>query len=388
MPNHRFSRDSINEGGKPDESFDPQNQRRRKALEQLNQCMPDNKELAGVGVYIRNLPYIHDAPYTLFAREVHGKSLRHIAKEKVSVNGWALEMPGDLGQRLEASESLEGLRKTWLLRHDQDLITLVILVDGWADISTAGKDLGAVEQTCSAVAKQIGSGDGTGIVPITFWALDPEKWPRAMMRKLDTPRWADLSGNYDTNVVEEMERLFALNSCPAERLILWHGPAGTGKTYALRALMREWQSWCDAAFVTDAERFVGGSPTYLFQVATFNGGRTASEANKRSKLIILEDAGELMTIEARASTGQGLSRLLNLTDGLMGQGLNIMVLITTNESLSSMHPAVIRPGRCLSEMEFGALSPNAANRWLHQHASQAEVHNPTTLAQLYAMVSG
>lgn len=304
----------------------------------------------------------------------------------MSVNGWSLEMLGKFGEQVEASESFEGQRISWLLRHDKDLITLVELVDGWAEVITAGKSLAAVRQTGSAVIKQISQDDDSGIIPITFWALDPDKWPQPMMRKLPTPRWADLSGNYDTNVVEDMQRLFALNSCPSERLILWHGPAGTGKTFALRSLLRGWQTWCDAAFITDAERFIGGSPTYLFRVSNFGGGRTSAEANKCSKLIILEDAGELMTIEARATTGQGLSRLLNLTDGLMGQGLNVMVLITTNEPLSSMHPAVVRRGRCLAETEFGALSPHRANRWLRERGSQMQVHGPTTLAELYSMM--
>jgi hypothetical protein len=236
------------------------------------------------------------------------------------------------------------------------------------------------------MVKQIESGEETAMMPITFWAADPDKWPQPFMRKLAAPRWAELSGNYDGNVAEGMGRLFARKSCPDERLILWHGQPGTGKTYALRALLREWQSWCDAAFITDAERFVGGAPTYLFQVARFGGGRAGAQARKRSKLIILEDAGELMTTEARALIGQGLSRLLNLTDGLMGQGLNIMVLITTNEPLSTMHPAVVRPGRCLSEIEFGALSVEAANRWLRAHGSGVTVAKPTPLAQLYAAI--
>ncbi len=356
-------------------------------MEDLNQTTPENPELAGAGVYFRNLPWVHDSPVALYFREVQGKPLRHIVREKMSVNGWSLDMLGEFSQQLEASERFEGQRISWLLRHDKDLITLVELVDGWAEVITAGKKRSAVEQACSAVIKQISQDDDGGIIPITFWALDPDKWPQPMMRKLDTPRWANLSGNYDANVEEEMSRLFVLNSCPPERLILWHGPAGTGKTFALRALLREWQTWCDAAFITDAERFIGGSPTYLFRVANFNGGRTAFEARKRSKLIILEDAGELMTMEARATTGQGLSRLLNLTDGLMGQGLNIMVLITTNEPLSSMHPAVVRRGRCLAEIEFGALSPNTANRWLREHGSPMEVHSPSTLAELYAMIS-
>ena len=356
-------------------------------MEELNLPTPGNSEMASAGVYIRNLPWIHDSPVAFYFREVQGKPLRHVVREKMSVNGWSLDMLGEFAQLLEASENFEGQRKTLILRHEKDLITMIELVDGWAEVFTAGKERAAVEQTCAAVSKQISQDDGSGIIPITFWALDPDKYPQAMMRKLETPRWDDISGNYDTSVAGEMERLFALKSCPSQRLILWHGQPGTGKTYALRALLREWEGWCDAAFITDAERFIGGSPTYVFRVANFGGGRTAGEANKRSKLIILEDAGELMTVEARAIAGQGLSRLLNLTDGIMGQGLNVMVIITTNEPLKSMHPAVIRPGRCLTEVEFGALSPESASRWLRNHGSKIEVQKPATLAELYAMIS-
>ena len=35
--------------------------------------------------------------------------------------------------------------------------------------------------------------------------------------------------------------------------------------------------------------------------------------------------------EAKHTAGQALSRLLNLTDGLLGQGRNVLVGVTTNE---------------------------------------------------------
>lgn len=353
----------------------------------MDNSLPGSGNMAGAGVYFRHLPRTHDNPSGFFYREVQGKPLRHIVHEKLTLDNWSLDVLGEFKKAIFASESWEGQRKSLILRHDTDLISYVELVDGWAEIFTAGNDVAAVEQASAAVVKQIDSGEETAMVPVTFWATDPDKWPMPFMRRLEAPRWAELSGNYDGNVAKGMERLFALRSCPKERLILWHGQPGTGKTHALRALLREWQSWCDAAFITDAERFVGGAPTYLFQVSRFGGGRVAAQANERSKLIILEDAGELMTTEARALIGQGLSRLLNLTDGLMGQGLNVMVLITTNEPLSSMHPAVVRPGRCLSEMEFGPLSVEAANRWLREHGSDISVAKPTPLAQLYATIS-
>lgn len=44
--------------------------------------------------------------------------------------------------------------------------------------------------------------------------------------------------------------------------------------------------------------------------------------------------------------------------------------------------AVVRPGRCLSELEFGALSANTANRWLRERNIAQVVDEPKSLAQL------
>jgi len=38
------------------------------------------------------------------------------------------------------------------------------------------------------------------------------------------------------------------------RLLLWTGPPGTGKTYALRTLAWEWRRWCSFHYVTDPRR--------------------------------------------------------------------------------------------------------------------------------------
>ena len=68
-----------------------------------------------------------------------------------------------------------------------------------------------------------------------------------------------------------------------------------------------------------------------------------------------EDADELLRADAKRATGQSLSRLLNVADGFIGQGVNAIVHITANEPLGRLHPAVVRPGRCLAEVEFPAL---------------------------------
>jgi hypothetical protein len=325
-----------------------------------------------------------------FLREATGHELMHMARERVPTLGWSTDKLGDYEQLLEASDGEDQGEKAWILRHQNpDQITLVHLHEGWADIWTAGDDAERALAVAQQLAEQLRAPeDDESIIPITFWALDPNRWPRAMRRNIETPSWASVSDNYAAETVAGMEQLLELNDTPEARLILWHGPAGTGKTHALRALGREWSDWCDVAFITDPEELVGGSPLYLLQVAQSAEGHSRAEAERRTKLVILEDSGELMSADARKSSGQGLSRLLNLTDGILGQGMRVMVLITTNEPVSTLHPAVVRPGRCLAEIGFPPLDPERANAWLERRGSGVTVEQPTTLAELYAITTG
>ena len=81
--------------------------------------------------------------------------------------------------------------------------------------------------------------------------------------------------------------------------------------------------------------------------------------------------------------GASLGRLLNLCDGIQGHGLQVLVLLTTNEDVGSLHPAITRPGRCLSRVEFSRLSRAEAQAWLGPGLpAPAE---PATLAELYAL---
>jgi hypothetical protein len=67
------------------------------------------------------------------------------------------------------------------------------------------------------------------------------------------------------------------------------------------------------------------------------------------------------------------------------------VLITTNEDVGRLHPAVARPGRCSAPVRFGALDENEVASWLRardRHDIAAEGLGPMVLANLYARLRG
>ena len=85
--------------------------------------------------------------------------------------------------------------------------------------------------------------------------------------------------------------------------------------------------------------------------------------------------------------GQGLGRFLNLVDGLIGQGLRVLVLVTTNEEIRKLHPAVARPGRCAADITFERLTGQEADAWLSAHELPPSDRGQT-IAELYARLAG
>jgi len=213
-------------------------------------------------------------------------------------------------------------------------------------------------------------------VEIGFWHMTGNGAHRRELPIAAQP-WAEIRRNYPAPAAEAFDQLVALDGGAVNgRILLVHGPPGTGKTTALRSLAKQWREWCQLDFVLDPERLFA-SPGYLIEVVMGD-----DNDDKPWRMLLLEDCDELIRPGAKASAGQALSRLLNLTDGLLGQGRQVLVAITTNEDIARLHPAVTRPGRCLAQIEVGRMPYDQAVAWL----GESDVRVPSTGATLAELI--
>jgi hypothetical protein len=228
-------------------------------------------------------------------------------------------------------------------------------------------------------------------VPWEFWMI-AKNGSRSSTRPIEAITWKEVIGNYTADTAAALAQLMTMKQAPdmtSGRLILWHGAPGTGKSHAIRALATEWRPWCTFCYITDPVQFFGGGAEYLFDVLEDDdeidpvSDDVIPVRSRRWKCLVLEDTGELMAMDAKQQTGQGLGRLLNLSDGVLGQGSNVLILITTNEDMDKFHPAVTRKGRCRANVGFSLLSAEEAQAWAVAHKIDIP-KGGAVLADLYA----
>ena len=224
------------------------------------------------------------------------------------------------------------------------------------------------------------------LVQCTVWMKNPMGGATSRYSTLDRVPFSDVASNYPAEIRPKLEAMCAMTEAPADgRLAVFHGPPGTGKTRFLFTLATEWSDWCDVHYVMDPDELFAHAD-YLTSILM------QAERSERWSILVMEDGDEFIDAGAKGKVGQGLSRLLNVADGFIGQAAKMMVLISTNVEHEAFQPAAVRAGRCFANHEFPAFTTTEAQEWLEENVEMA-VGDPeivldlpdegVTLADLY-----
>ena len=186
--------------------------------------------------------------------------------------------------------------------------------------------------------------------------------------------------NYPQNILKDYDCVInAFNSPdPFGRLVIISGPAGTGKTYAVKGMITEFKN---ATIVMLPPKMVSelDGPTLITTLIHHR-------RQKNSALIlIIEDADSCIAPRA-CDNISAVHSLLNNTDGILGDLLDLRVIATTNQPKTEVDDALLRPGRLCKIMDIGKLPAENATA-IYKRLTEKEdfvYTDEKTLAEIYA----
>jgi len=159
----------------------------------------------------------------------------------------------------------------------------------------------------------------------------------------------DFDINYNEDFKEVHEHIYSsLTNEKGKGLVILHGKPGTGKTTYIRWLINNIQK---------TKIYI--PPNFVNELA--HPGLLTFLLNYPNAVIFVEDA-ENVFMKREGQNNQAVSNVLNFTDGLLGDCLNLQVVATFNTPLKNIDEALLRKGRLIARYEFTELEFDRAEK--------------------------
>jgi hypothetical protein len=156
-----------------------------------------------------------------------------------------------------------------------------------------------------------------------------------------------LEKNYNDDFIKiDIGLKKSLSEKESKGILLLHGAPGTGKTSYIRHLIKHVDKEVIFIPINIANNLT--DPSFMEFLLEHKGS-----------IIIIEDAENIL-VKSVSHRNSIVSALLNLTDGLLSDILNIQVICTFNTDISTIDDALLRKGRLIAKYEFKKLAAKKA----------------------------
>jgi hypothetical protein len=151
-------------------------------------------------------------------------------------------------------------------------------------------------------------------------------------------------------------------------IVLLHGLPGTGKTTYLRYLIGKIK-----------KRVMFLSPSVAGNLT--NPDFIQLLIDNPNTVLIIEDAEDII-MDRRYTAGSAVSNLLNISDGLLADFLNVQLICTFNSPLTMVDSALMRKGRLIAKYEFRKLGIDRAQKLSRHFGFNEPINRPMTIAEI------
>jgi len=181
----------------------------------------------------------------------------------------------------------------------------------------------------------------------------------------------DLELNYGATFVKKHQTIInRLNTQNNSGLVLLNGQPGTGKTTYIKYLT----TLLDKKIIFVPPSMAEGitAPTFLPFLM-----------EHKNSILVIEDAEKVVGSRESSDTNNGVSNILNMTDGILGDCLNIQIIATLNTPREKVDAALLRKGRLIAEYEFAELPLENVEKLFKHLDIKDKPEGPMTLTDIY-----
>lgn len=152
-------------------------------------------------------------------------------------------------------------------------------------------------------------------------------------------------------------------------LVVLHGKPGTGKTSYIRYL------------IASLKKNVIFLPPNMASAIT-NPELISILVDHPNSILVIEDA-ENIVVDREKDGNSPVSALLNISDGLLADSLNVQIICSFNTDISKIDGALMRKGRLIAKYEFKELEIEKAQKLSNKLGFKTQLTEPMSLTAIY-----